>query len=186
MHSNPANRPGQPDSKDIARPLGSGWCARFEAGDYRATLRIAHPDREPVEVTITITEQGPVIRASAAALEIESATDISARCERFRVDARDSVSLRAPRIGHHASEVLRAEGAAVAIEARAGDVRIHANDDVQVLGEQVLLNCARDVQPPAWIPRPPVPVATLARADVEGDAGLFRTGGEGEGADGSR
>jgi hypothetical protein len=181
----PKPLPVPPATNEISRPLGWGWCAAFEASENRAILRLAHPDRAPVEVTITITAEGPVIHASAVALEIESATDISARCERFSVDARESVSLRAPRITQDASEMLHATGGAVAIDATAGDVRVHANDDVQLLGEQVLLNCDRDEEPPAWIPRPPTPVPMLPRANTAGDAGLFPDAIAGEDSDGS-
>jgi hypothetical protein len=136
-----------------------------------AILRLVHPGQQSVAVEITITAQGPMIRASAAALEIESATDITARCQRFTVDARDSVTLRAPEITCQASESLRAEGRSIELDAKAGDVRIHANDDVQVLGEQVLLNCERDAVLPSWLPEPPV--AMLPREDTTGDSSLL-------------
>jgi hypothetical protein len=128
------------DSADLARPLGLGWSAVLEPKSRGAILRLVHPEQKPVAVEITITAQGPVIRASAVALEIESATDISARCERFTVDARDNITLRAPKILHQASGILRAEGGAVQIDAKAGDVRIHANDDVAMDGERIRLN----------------------------------------------
>jgi hypothetical protein len=163
------------DPADLAQPLGLGWSAVLEPKNRGAIIRLMHPEQESVAVEITITAQGPVIRASAAALEIESATDISARCKRFIVEASDSVTLLAPEITHRASGILRAEGRSVEVDAKAGDVRIHANDDVQVMGEQVLLNCERDTPVPNWLSKPPLVEVTLPRKDVAGDAGLVTT-----------
>jgi hypothetical protein len=161
------------DSANLAHPLGLGWSAVLEPKSRGAMLRLVHPEQKSIAVEITITAQGPVIRASAAALEIESATDISARCERFAVDARDSIMVRAPEITHQASGTLRAEGRAVEVDAKDGDVRIHANDDVQLMGERVLLNCDRDATLPNWLPQPSPIESTLPREDVAGDAGLL-------------
>lgn len=173
MESETKKRRATELSDDLAHSLGFGWTARLEAQGRGAVLRIEHPDQAPVDIVITITAQGPVIRASATALELETATDISAHCRRFTVDAQDSVTLRAPEINQQASGLLRAEGQAVEVTAKAGDVRIHANDDVQVLGEQVLLNCDREPALPDWLPKPPSPEVTLPRQDVAGDVDLF-------------
>jgi len=171
MGTRPKNEVSTNDSADCTQALGLGWSAVLEPKSRGAILRLVHPGQESVAVEITITAKGPVIRACAAALEIESATDISARCERFTVDARESVTLRAPEITQQASGILRAEGRSVELDAKAGDVRIHANDDVQVLGEQVLLNCERDAVLPSWLPKPPE--VTLPRKDITGDVDLF-------------
>jgi hypothetical protein len=170
METKPKNQVATSDRADLTQALGFGWSAVLEPKSRGAILRLVHPQQESVAVEIAITAQGPVIRASAAALEIESATDISARCARFTVEARESVTLRAPEITYQASGVLRAEGSSIALDAKAGDVRIRANDDVQVLGEQVLLNCERDAVMPNWLPKPPE--ATLPREDITGDIDL--------------
>jgi len=167
-------RPRQDDDIGApAQPLGLGWTAALEPRARGAVLRVAHPEQGQVAIEITITARGPVIRATAAALELESATDIHARCDRFTVEARESVTLRAPAITQQAAGTLRAEGRAIELEARAGDVRIHANDDVQVMGEQVLLNCERETPPPGWLPQLPAGDVTVERADVSGDVTLF-------------
>jgi hypothetical protein len=163
MGTRPKNEVATNDSADLTQALGLGWSAVLEPKSRGAILRLVHPGQESVAVEITITAKGPVIRACAAALEIESATDISARCERFTVDARESVTLRAG--------IARVEGRSIDLDAKAGDVRIHANDDVQVLGEQVLLNCERDAVLPSWLPKPPE--VTLPRKDITGDVDLF-------------
>lgn len=147
--------------------LGMGWSLDVERRPRGATLRLFHPDQQPVLVEITVTARGPVIRASAAALEIDAADQILARCERFSIEARDVVSVRAREIVHHAAERVHTEGSEIEMVARTGDVRMRANDDVQLLGEQVLLNCEREQPLPAWIPAGSCEV-TLPRQDAGG------------------
>ena len=157
--------------------LGLGWSARLEPQPRGATLRLVHPEQGSFAVEIAITARGPVIRAtSVSALELEAATEIHATCDRFTVDAREAVTLRAGQITNEASGTFRAEGRAVEVDATAGDVRIHANDDVQVLGEQVLLNCERDPPMPTWLSgltADGAPPSGLPRQDAAGDASLF-------------
>jgi hypothetical protein len=130
-----------------------------------ALLRVSGPNGgTSIEISITLTASGPVLRARAAALEIEADTDLVARCRRFRVEARESLELIA-------GGTLLAEGRRVTVEATHGSARVHANDDVQLLGENVLLNCERSPPMPPWVglapamPRPALPVE-----DVSGDA----------------
>ncbi|HXJ19462.1 MAG TPA: hypothetical protein VMT03_04445 [Polyangia bacterium] len=119
--------------------LGRGWVARVQPTDRGALLRLQSPRQPAVDVEIVLTAAGPVIRAAAAALEITAASDIVARCDQFRVEARGSFSVRAGE---------------VAVTARTGGVAIRANDDVALNGEQVLLNCDRDPPLPSWLPGP--------------------------------
>jgi hypothetical protein len=153
---------GTEDAAPPAVAMGLGWSAALEQRPRGAALRIQHPEQGVMTVEITITARGPVIRTTAAALEIEAADEIVARCERFTVEARETVSLR---------------GRSVEVEATGGDVRLRANDDVQVLGEQVLLNCEREEPLPSWLPQAPVPQieVTVPRQDAGGDQGLFET-----------
>jgi len=152
-------------------PLGLGWSAELQRGERGALLRLQHPQQGMVTVEIALTARGPVIRASAAALEIDTPGEVFARCERFTVEARQNVTLRAPEILHQASGAMRVEGKTVEIDAVTGGVRMHANDDVQLLGERVLLNCEREAPLPSWLP--PGPGPTLPAETVSGDASLF-------------
>ena len=164
---------GSPVAAEETVALGLGWSAALEAKPLGATLRLRHPEQSPLTLEIAITASGPVIRASAAALEIDAATDIIARCERFAVEARESVILRGGEIIQEAAGTLRASGGALELNADTGDVRVHANDDVKLLGERVLLNCDREEPLPSWLPRAAEPEATLRREDVSGNASLF-------------
>jgi len=148
--------------------LSEGWTAELRsAAGGAARLRVARPEGgATLEISIVITAGGPAIRAHAASLEIESDTDLVARCQRFRVEASQSVDLVT-------GGTLRAEGRRLELEATHGSARIHANDDVQLLGENVLLNCdPAPVAMPAWavpsrgLPTPTVPVEPVYSGDA--------------------
>lgn len=154
--------------------VGMGWVATLEAGDHGALVRLRNAQRGTVNVEIVLTEEGPVIRASVAALEITAETDVRVSCDRFLVEARESFGVRAGQISHEASGALRATASEVAVTARSGGVAIRANDDVSVHGEQVLLNCDREPLVPAWVPRPSSVEVTLPASAEHGDAEVLR------------
>jgi hypothetical protein len=154
--------------------VGLGWSLALDRRARGLALQFRHPQQAPFDVEIAITSSGPVVRASAVALEIDSADEIVARCDRFSIQARSSVEIAAPEITCRASGTVRAEGREVDVVANAGDVRLRANDDVQLLGEQILLNCERQPPPPTWIPRmSPSPEVVLRRQDTSGELELL-------------
>jgi hypothetical protein len=160
--------------RDGARDLdlGLGWSVDIERRPLGVGLTLRHPHRAPVEIAIHITADGPIVRAAAAALEV-SAKSVVAKCERFAVEATEEVHLAGRAITQQAIEKLRCEGAEVEVVASSGDMRLRANDDVQVLGEQILLNCDREPPMPTWVARPPSGTATLPRQDSAGDLSLL-------------
>lgn len=91
-----------------------------------------------VSLEIVADAAGLRARVRAVALELEAAETLTARCENFRVEARQAVSLR---------------GATVALEAARGDATVTANDRVRLNGEQVLLNCDDPDPVPGWMAR---------------------------------
>lgn len=141
----------QRDSGAARVALGLGWVAAVEARERGAMFRLQNPHQGAVDVELVLTAEGPVIRAAAAAVEITSATDIAARCDRFSVDASE-----------------------IALTARTGSVAVQANDDVALNGERVLLNCDRDLPMPAWVPQAPPPDAILPARQRDGDPDLLR------------
>lgn len=138
-------------------------------GEGRALVRVTAGDQRALEFEIVFTPDGPVVRARAAALELDAAGPLTARCEDFRVEARGDLSLSA-------GGRVRVEGRAVDVVAQRGNVTLKANDDVQCLGEQVLLNCDRTPPVPAWVPAvawPAPPTPTVDRVGESGDVALF-------------
>ena len=76
-------------------------------------------------LTVTLTDQGPVFRVAAAALELVAPRSLSVSCGELRVEAKEAISLR---------------GQSVDVTANLGGVQIRADDDVRIDGERVLLN----------------------------------------------
>jgi hypothetical protein len=147
--------------------LDDGWSAELRKLDGGAVLRVSRPSGgAALELEIHLTDAGPVVRARASAIEIESDGDLVARCDRFRVEARQSIDLVS-------SGTLRAEAREVAVRATHGSAVVEASDDVQLLGEQVLLNCERPAPLPPWVAIAPAPERTVARQDEAGDADLL-------------
>lgn len=149
-------------------PIGEGWNAALSPRPGGALLRVGRgSDQRSLEIVISLTSDGPILRARAAAVEIDTDQDLIARCGRFRVEARQSIELVS-------GDTLQAQGRRVEIEATHGSARVRANDHVQLLGENVLLNCeAPSPQVPTWaLPTPAVPAPTLAVEEVSGDLTL--------------
>jgi hypothetical protein len=162
-------RPTVIQSADTAAvPIGDGWSAELSPRPRGALLRVMRGlEGQALEIIIALTADGPVIRARAAALEIESDTDLVARCERFRVEARQAVDIIS-------GGSVSAQGRRMDLEATHGSVRVRANDDVQLLGENVLLNCDRPAPVPRWaIPVPTVPEPSLPVQESSGDEALL-------------
>jgi hypothetical protein len=171
--TNVAGETASTEAIDVS--LGLGWTLGVAPRSLGAMLRLHHPGQAGMAIEIVLSARGPIVRASAATLEIESADEIVAKCNRFTVEARDAIVMSAREIEHHASERARLEAEEIAIEARSGDVRVRANDDVQLLGEQVLLNCERQPVLPTWLPLPSAAPATLPPQDTVGAPELFES-----------
>jgi len=153
--------------KHVELPLDQEWTAGLTRVAEGVVVRVGRSTEAPLEITIVLTAQGPVVRARAAALQVESAGELLAKCGRFRLEADESVDI--------------VSGGSVSVQGRRfdavathGSARVKANDDVQLLGENVLLNCDRAMSAPmpAWAQStPPVPISLPAQS-VSGDAAL--------------
>ena len=150
MNHDAAEAEGELSARVGEGRLGLGWSYAVARRARGLCVRLAHPTQEPLQIEITMTARGPLVRAAATSLVIDAAEEISARCERFSIEARDTVELRARESVQCASGGIRSEAAAIDMQATLGDVRMRANDNVQLLGEQVLLNCEREAPVPEW------------------------------------
>jgi hypothetical protein len=117
----------------VDRPLESGAIAltsgrRIEAearpdGDV---LRVRAPGGEVV-LSVLITEAGPVLRFESAAIELEATRKVAVTCDQFEVNARAGASITT-----------------------GGDLTLEANDDVNVRGERIRLNCDEAPMAATW------------------------------------
>ena len=104
----------------LAAPIADGWSASLVTSPGGAVLRVQRGAEDPtLEIGVVLTPAGPVLRARAAALEIESATDLVARCENFRVEASRGVDIVA-------GGAVRAKARSVEVEATHGSARVVA------------------------------------------------------------
>lgn len=123
---------------------------------------------EGLDIEIAWSPQGPVARVRAARVDLQTTEDLHISCKRFAVEASHEIALQA-------KGDFTASGAAVAVEARTGRVVARANDDVQLLGEQILLNCDRTPELPDWVQQAPGSLFNqlVALADASGDKDLI-------------
>jgi hypothetical protein len=146
--------------------LGNNHAMEVTAGTHGAHIRVSSPlGGTGIEVEIVMTDHGPSLRLRAPSMELVADENLVARCKNFSLDASERVSIRA---GKEAT----VEGSAVTVKARTGMAKVHANDDVQLMGEQVLLNCERQATMPSWVHTAPAP-ALLSRNEADGDAELL-------------
>jgi hypothetical protein len=130
-------------SKTIELPHGRSLAI---AGESQC-LRIADANGM-IELEIDLRESGPVVRVRAAALQIETAGDLSLGCERFELRARAGIRLASDRdltasvagdLDCRAAGHAHWEGRSVRLRSHR-EVQIEAADDVRLDGERILLN----------------------------------------------
>jgi hypothetical protein len=107
---------------------------------------------------VELTDQGPRLRFESAAIEIVAPRSVSIASERVEIIA-GSMSVdvardMSERIGGDARRVALGNaaiaGADLELEACSGTASIRANDDVEVTGERVRLNCDDPPMPVSW------------------------------------
>ena len=139
---------GVPDAPARLR-LASGRRAEFGRNGEDDLLTVSAADGR-VELRVRFTEAGPVLSFEAAGLRLGSPGDVTVACDRFRVEARESVEVRSGGSIESTAEgdavtraggTARVEGRAVEVRSRRGDVDLKANDDVRLRGERIKLNC---------------------------------------------
>ncbi len=157
-------------------PLSRDATLRVWPQQDRAVIRVEAAGRQPLEISIEMTAAGPLLKACAAAVEMQ-AEQIALGCKQFSVHAQDRIDIRSGGdIVTQAGGRHEVNAEQLSMEAKLGSVSIRANDDVQLLGEQLLLNCERPAPLPAWLPRVQAQ-APLGKAvplsGVSGDASLL-------------
>ncbi len=104
-------------------------------------VTIRGPEGE-VLLEVALTPAGPVLRFHAAQVQLDCTGAFKVQCESFEVrTAGDIVQHAGGDLVQSASGDLRAESRELTLEARRGNVDVRANDDVNLNGERVRLNC---------------------------------------------
>lgn len=136
-------------TEDRAMPLPSGRTVRAQATAAGDRIRIESATGD-VELEVTMTPTGPLLRFRAADVQLAASGEVAVDCESFTVRAEKAITHETGGdsrevVGGHKLTKVRGTHTALArrthIEAKRGDVKIIANDDVEVVGERVKLNC---------------------------------------------
>jgi len=162
-------QPGPP----VVIPLGAGRSLEVRPERDAATLQIRAEGDRQLQIEVRFEPSGPVLRVQAPQLQVETPRAVAFACETFNVEASRGIDLRSGGdITQTAAGNARVDAQRVDVEASPGAIRLKANDQVQLLGEMILLNSddPRLATPmPEWASGPRV-VAEVAAQPTSGDS----------------
>lgn len=104
----------------VLRHERSGRSVLLDLSGERGQIEIRTAGGE-LELSIRLTESGPVLSVSAARIELKAVEAVAVHCRRFEVEA---------------TEAARIESA--------GGIELKATADLRLDGERLYLNCDRD------------------------------------------
>jgi hypothetical protein len=148
--------PGAPHGRahagaPIIIPIERGRSVEVLPAPEGAHLRVRDEAGAALDIEIRFDAGGPIVGVRAQRLEIEGGGHIAARCDTFSVHARQKIELMSEgELVQKAAGKTTLEAHDLAVTAKPGAIRLQANDDVQLLGENVLLNCERPKPLPEW------------------------------------
>jgi len=130
----------QRHEEELSHRLSTGGSLSIDAdhGTDRLTLRSSTGE---VQLTVLVTEDGPVLRFRAADLDIETKGRLRLDCSSFELRADEASYVIEGDVKERIGGDLEVSANACSIQSRRGDVRVWANDDVRLNGERVRLNC---------------------------------------------
>ena len=145
----------------------SGYQIQSVGAPEQELITVTAPDGR-LCLSIALRPDGPVVEVHAQSLRFASQGLLRLDCDRLEINATTETALRTGALTQEvAGEVRTRAGGTVDVEAHAhrlrsrmGDISLHANDDVSLDGERVLLNSPRAATRVA----PDAPGAALAPA----------------------
>ena len=144
----------QSEEERSSLALPGGRALEVAASAERAELRLRDESGATLEFEVRFEAGGPVVSVRAKSIALEATDHLVARCRTFSVEARERIELRSQgQLIQHAEGDAQLTARNVGICAEPGALRLKANDDVQLLGENVLLNCERPKPLPEWTRR---------------------------------
>jgi uncharacterized protein (DUF2345 family) len=95
-----------------------------------------------VSLTITVTDQGPVLHLEGAGLMIRTDGNLAINAKSLAIHGRDGIALTSGGDAHICVDGdLTTRARIQNITAELGNVNVQANDDVRIDGERILMNC---------------------------------------------
>jgi hypothetical protein len=121
----PATQNPEPDSfAEPARLLPSGRSVVVKVAGECEELEVRDALGQ-VEVSVSLTADGPVVRVRGGRLELDAADTVSVRCRRFELQTSESTELSS-------SGTVRITGE---------ELRVKTEDDIHLNGQIIRLNC---------------------------------------------
>jgi hypothetical protein len=128
ISTHPAVSPNQNPELDScverARLLPSGRSVLVKVAKDCEELEIRDPEGE-VEVCVSLTADGPVVRVRSGRLELDAVDTVAVRCQRFEVQTAESIDL----------------GSSGPVRITGEEVRVKTEDDIHLNGQVIRLNC---------------------------------------------
>lgn len=87
------DHPPEPPDKKLPLALPSGRKVALLLGEDGEEIRVHAPDGQ-VEVTITLTDAGPVVRLTAAKLQLDAVEEVAVSCKDFNVNTTGGVNIQ--------------------------------------------------------------------------------------------
>lgn len=113
-----------PAETPTERLLPSGRSVVVRASEGREELEVRSPQGD-VEVRITLTDSGPVVRLRGARLELEATDAVAVHCRRFEVTTKEDVH-------------FQSEGG---VKIEGNEMRVKTTSDIHMNGAVIRLNC---------------------------------------------
>jgi len=159
-------------------PLGAGRSVEVRpVGRDQTILHVRGQRGQHLQIEIRFEASGPVVKVAAPALELEGVQQVVASCDTFKVDARERIELRSGgEIVQQAAGTARVEARRIEMDASPGAIRLKANDEVQLKGEMILLNCDHPslTKPlPSWAAGAALIRSATAPAATSGDPSVI-------------
>lgn len=127
------------DPKAVA--LGGDYALVIDRSSEENVLSLRGPSGH-TELSIHLTEEGPVLRFGGQGLRVVADADLSLSAEKLRLEGRSGLTLESGGdLDLNAAGDFRSEARIQTILGRLGNVNVEANDDVRIDGERVLVNC---------------------------------------------
>jgi uncharacterized protein (DUF2345 family) len=127
--------------------LSAGYQLSTSASEQGEELRLHAPDGR-ICIKITLTPEGPLVELASVALSVAAQGKIKVACESFEVAAEKEISLQAGGdIAFESEQAIVTAAFEQSHQARRGDYRVKANDDVRVDGERIKLNSTSELPP---------------------------------------
>jgi len=122
--------------------LSHGRELTVKLGEGADSILVRSPSGD-VELAIEIGPDGPRLKVRAVDIELVADKRLSMRCEELNVTVGGTATIQA-------GGVTTITGKDVHIDAPRGELSLRANDDVDVRGERIRLNCDDAPMPTSW------------------------------------